>query len=334
MMPLRRLVRGILCAVALWGAACGGPLPQAVGYETLAQFLGGGETLEAEDLPGAAADGEPLGDSLLHDDSPLQGHRALQPIAGRSASPLATHPVYGDDHFGVPPDDGSQQMMMGNRPIGWISGPYLRYGVDFVVGEGVLEGGQKLGWGINGGFRQPLAPGLAPGRMFFDLGGGYLSAVGNTNRILPGLATHIDGSTTTVANAYSVNLTEVKRAGVNVALGWYWGDAIDDRSQDPQLRFATRFGGRYGSVRGRFLEERIVALPVLATSMKTTYLNTDTFGGLFLGTEAILLNRNFSTCNVQWTADVEFANDWIEFGGFDSGSLGTASLMTGIMLSR
>jgi hypothetical protein len=52
------------------------------------------------------------------------------------------------------------------------------------------------------------------------------------------------------------------------------------------------------------------------------------------GTEAILLKRSYSTCNVLWTADVEFANDWIEFGGFDSGSLGTASLMTGIMLSR
>lgn len=283
---------------------------------------------------------EPLGDSmqagesLLQADSPLAGERVMQqPLAASPATTMPSYPDYGDDHFGAPPDDGSQQMM-GSRPIGWISGPYLRYGVDFVVGEGVLEGGQKLGWGINGGFRQPLAPGLAPGRMFFDLGGGYLSAVGNTNRILPGLATLVDGSTQTVANAYSVNLTEVKRAGVNVALGWYWGDVVDHRGQDPRLRFSTRFGGRYGSVRGRFLEERIVPLPNLATSMKTTYLNTDTFGGLFLGTEAILLNRTFSTCNVQWTADVEFANDWIEFGGFDSGSLGTASLMTGIMLSR
>ena len=97
-----------------------------------------------------------------------------------------------DAPYGVGPADQPDQMS-GNMPISWISGPYLRYGVDFVIGEGVLEGGQKLGWGINGGFRQALAPGLAPGRMFFDFGGGYLSAVGNTNRIVPGLDTNIAG---------------------------------------------------------------------------------------------------------------------------------------------
>lgn len=326
-------VRGLVCAWAVWAATWCVVSNTAYGYETLGDFLGQAEAPSDETTIAEESIVEPLSASPLQADSPIEGDRALQqPIIEGDEPAMASYGGPYDEHFGVPPDDGSQQM--GTRPISWISGPYIRYGVGFVVGEGILEGGQKLGWGINGGFRQPFAPGLAPGRMFFDLGGGYLSGVGNTNRILPGLATQVDDSTTTVANAYSVNLTEVKRGSVNVALGWYWGDVVDHRGQDPRLRFATRFGARYGSVRGRFLEQQILPLPNLATSMKTTYLNTDTFGGLLLGTEAILLNRTFATCNVQWTADVEFANDWIEFGGFDSGSLGTASLMTGFMLSR
>lgn len=288
-------------------------------------FIDGADDSAASELDAAG----------LEAPSPLEGDQALQqPIVdSESLAPESYVPSY-DAPFGEDPADSPQQMS-GNMPIGWISGPYLRYGVDFVVGEGVLEGGQKLGWGINGGFRQPLAPGLALGRMFFDFGGGYLSAVGNTHRLLPGRETNAAGvvNPIPVVDAFSVNLTEVKRASIQTALGWYWGDAVDRRGDDPQLRFATRFGGRFGSVRGRFLEERLEDPPFGGT-LNSTYLNTDTFGGLLLGTEAILLKRSYSTCNVLWTADVEFANDWIEFGGFDSGSLGTASLMTGFMLSR
>jgi hypothetical protein len=316
--------RPLLTLVALCMACCW--LAEAArGQGTLLDFIEGDEEPAASELDAAALDAP----------SPLEGDQALQQPMVDSDGMAAESYVPGyDAPYGVGPADQPDQMS-GNMPIGWISGPYLRYGVDFVIGEGVLEGGQKLGWGINGGFRQALAPGLAPGRMFFDFGGGYMSAVGNTNRILPGLATLINTDTETLADAYSVNLTEVKRASVNVALGWYWGDAVDHRDLDPQLRFATRFGGRFGSVRGRFHEQLILdPIPGNVSSIKSTYLNTDTFGGLLLGTEAILLKRSYSTCNVLWTADVEFANDWIEFGGFDSGSLGTASLMTGIMLSR
>lgn len=292
----------------------------AAAASTLIDFIA------AEQLPDETAP-----ESLLQPESLLEDEVLQQPIAEYRPAPMDAYPDPGMERFGVGPDD---QPPMGPRPISWISGPYLRYGVDFVIGEGILEGGQKLGWGINGGFRQPLGPGIASGRTFIDFGGGYLSGVGNTNRILPGLATLITGTTQTIDDAFSVNLTEVKRASVNVALGWYWGDVVDRRGEDPRLRFATRFGARYGSVRGRFLEELIIDPPITVTSIKTTYLNTDTFGGMLLGTEVILLNRTYGACNVQWTADVEFANDWMEFGGFDSGSLGTASLMTGFMLAR
>ena len=300
----------------------------AVGAEhaTLMEFL--------EQAPGVS---NPVVDEPLLEPSPLEGDPGMQAPLEPAPTPLSEAPItgydeFGDHPYGVGPED-RPDYMPSNRPVSWISGPYLRYGVDFVIGEGVLEGGQKLSWGINGGFRQALAPGLASGRVFFDLGGGYLSAVGNTHRILPGDQVTAAGARTPIADAFSVNLTEVRRASVHTALGWYWGDVIDQRGDDPRLRFATRFGGRLGSVRGDFLEERIKN-PAVGTTLESTYLNTDTFGGLLLGTEAILLNRSFATCNVLWTADVEFANDWIEFGGFDSGSLGTASLMTGFMLSR
>jgi hypothetical protein len=298
----------------------------ARGEATLLDFIDGAEPPVATEQDAAELDAP----------SPLAGDRALQePVVEAESLPTGNYAMDFNAPYGAGPEDQPSQTP-GSMPIGWISGPYLRYGVDFVVGEGLLEGGQKLGWGINGGFRQPLAPGLAPGRMFFDFGGGYLSAVGNTHRIVAGEETNIVGSPDpkTIPGAYSVNLTEVKRASIQTALGWYWGDAVDRRGEDPQLRFATRFGGRFGSVRGRFHEERIKDPTTPLRQLKSTYLNTDTFGGLLLGTEAVLLKRSYGTCNVLWTADVEFANDWIEFGGFDSGSLGTASLMTGFMLSR
>lgn len=311
------LTLGACCLACCWSAA-------ARGEATLLEFIDG-------ESPAASVAAE----ESLESASPLEGEPALQqPLVAPEALGSMPYAPASDVPFGVDPADQPDQSY-GNMPIGWISGPYLRYGVDFVVGEGLLEGGQKLGWGINGGFRQPLAPGLAPGRMFFDFGGGYLSAVGNTHRVLNGVETNAAGvvNPSPVVGAFSVNLTEVKRAGVNLALGWYWGDVVDHRQGDPQLRFATRFGGRVGSVRGRFLQELIVPVTPGST-VKSNYLNTDTFGGLLLGTEAIILKRTYGTCNVLWTADVEFANDWIEFGGFDSGSLGTASIMTGIMLSR
>ena len=315
--------RRSLLTLAACCIACCWTNGTARGEATLLDFIDGAEPPVATEQDAAA----------LVAPSPLEGDQTLQePVVEAESLPTGNYDMDYNAPYGAGPEDQPGQTP-GYMPVGWISGPYLRYGVDFVVGEGLLEGGQKLGWGINGGFRQPLAPGLAPGRMFFDFGGGYLSAVGNTNRIVAGEATNIAGVKSTVADAFSVNLTEVKRASIQTALGWYWGDPVDNRALDPQLRFATRFGGRFGSVRGRFHEERLEDPPIGGT-LDSTYLNTDTFGGLLLGTEAVLLKRSYGTCNVLWTADIEFANDWIEFGGFDSGSLGTASLMTGFMLSR
>lgn len=74
--------------------------------------------------------------------------------------------------------------------------------------------------------------------------------------------------------------------------------------------------------------------PPVGGSLTATHGDTDVFGGVFVGAEAILLDRNYAIGHVQWTLDGELANDWIEFEGFERGSLGTASLTLGIMLSR
>lgn len=315
-----RLVVAMCCAIACIWAAGGNA---ARGQSTLLEFI--------DETPPAATQQAP---TLLESMS-TQETLVEQVLPSSDGIPMG-EPPYGFESgpYGSGVED-DPSLMPSNTPISWISGPYLRYGVDFVIGDGVLEGGQKVAWGINGGYRQPLSLGIAPPNMFFDLGGGYSSAVGMTERIVDATETTVQGVTIDRPNSMKARLTEVKRASVQAALGWYWGDPVDHREFDPQLRFATRFGGRVGSVRGNFLDSRIPFNGVPDSSaLVTDYLNTDTFGGLLVGTEAILLKRSFGTCNVLWTADLEFSNDWIEFGGFNSGNLGMASLMTGIMLSR
>jgi hypothetical protein len=301
----------------LWGSG-----DAARGQATLLEFID--ETPTADEQPAATLlDSMSTKETLVEQVLP-QGDDMLmgEPPLGFESGP------YGS---GVE-DDPS--LMPSNMPISWISGPYLRYGVDFIMGDGVLEGGQKVSWGINGGYRQPLSLGIAPPNMFFDFGGGYSSAVGMTERFYDATETPVSGPPELRSDAYHVRLTEVKRASVQAALGWYWGDVVDHREYDPQLRFATRLGGRVGSVRANFLQALTFDLPANSSITTIDYRNTDTFGGLLVGTEAILLKRSFGNCNVLWTADLEFSNDWIEFGGFNSGNLGMASLMTGIMLSR
>ncbi len=239
------------------------------------------------------------------------------------------------------------------RPVNWISGPYLRGGVNFVIGEGIFDAQQDVGYGISGGFRQPLGPEIGGDRFFFDLGGSYQSSYGKATPVTFG------SKTTTAQNvltpsvpplidfdllpAFQTTLEELRRGSVHAALGWFWGPGMDNRGWDTQLRFATRVGGRVGHARGGFTEEQLIfpEPPDLTGNILTTeviertyYNKTDTYGGLFVGTEAILLQRQYSFGQFQWTLDGELANDWINIGNVWDGSLGTASVMMGFMLSR
>ncbi|HYO23514.1 MAG TPA: hypothetical protein VEQ85_01040 [Lacipirellulaceae bacterium] len=276
-------------------------------------------------------------DAAIADDGEMS-----QAIVGSAATPMMTEPMvyagapamvgsYGSSGSGF--SDGSG--VRSSQPINWISGPYLKSGVAMLLGEDILENGDG-GWTISGGFRQPLMPAMDE-RLFFDFGGSYLSAYGATTRDTAGtITTTINGlvvNTTTDPDLFSTTLKEMKRGSLHAALGWYWGDPLDVRSNDPQLRIATRLGGRYGHMRGRF-SDVASETPDANETFDTTYGKTDTFGGLFVGAEAILLMRQTRAGSVAWTLDGEFANDWVQFGGFGGGSLGTASVMLGVMLSR
>src|SRR5690606_35944800 len=144
------VVAALCCATA----CCWGVGATARGQSTLLQYL--------DERPlGAGQPAPTLLDSISTPERIVEQILPVDDASAIGAPPVdfATGP-YGS---GVVDDPSLMQPEM---PINWISGPYLRYGVDFVMGDGMLEGGQKVSWGINGGYRQPLALGLAPPNMF------------------------------------------------------------------------------------------------------------------------------------------------------------------------
>ncbi len=223
------------------------------------------------------------------------------------------------------------------QPSSWISGPYFQSGPTFVLGKGLLAEQQKVGYAITGGVRQPVGRGLGSSHVFVDLGGSYLSAFGELERLVPGQEfSPGDRDGTLVPDAFSERLTEVRRGSAHFGVGCYWGSPIDDRCSDPQVRLSTTLGGRLAHVRGRFLDEQIKLPPQNPGGVGFTpaYSRTDTVGGLYWKTEAVLLSRHTALGNMQWTLDGEFAHDWVDFGGFEKRGLGTAAILFGFMLSR
>jgi hypothetical protein len=282
---------------------------------------------------------ETLGDEAAAAVDPLLGEAPSgQLLIDGAMPPAASYAAYGaeaDFESEVPP-------MV--RPVNWISGPYLRGGVNFVIGEGIFDQQQDVGYGISGGYRQPLGPEIGGDRFFFDLGGSFQNSYGKATPVfIPGQEiTRFNGTVIdaeVLPTAFRSTLEELRRGSLHAALGWFWGPGLDNRGADPQMRFATRLGGRIGHARGGFKEEQLIFPPMptpttVVTIDRMFYKKTDTYGGLFVGTEAILLQRDFSFGQFQWTVDGEFANDWINIGNVWDGSLGTASVMMGFMLSR
>jgi hypothetical protein len=251
----------------------------------------------------------------------LEGEYEGQYVAG---APYDAHPYGGDECC----DGGTEPYCNG---VSWISGPYFKAGVASAVGSDLLETGRNGGYAISGGIRQPFGPDLLNPRYFFDVGGGYLSAFGDTTRVTTATQTTILGVVSSINQ--STTLDEVRRGSAHLAIGRFWGDYYDDRGRDPQVRLALRFGGRLGHVRGSFQDTPLVAPPAGAT-VTANYSKTDTFGGLFLGAEAVLLERQYAFGQCKWTLEGEFANDWVDFESFHSGSFVTASVLVGFMLSR
>lgn len=220
------------------------------------------------------------------------------------------------------------------QPASWISGPYFQSGPTFVLGKGLLAEKQKVGYAITGGVRQPVGRGLGSSHVFVDLGGSYLSAFGQLERLVPGDEfTPLGILVRTVPDAFSERLTEVRRGSAHCGVGCYWGSPIDDRCSDPQVRFSTTLGGRLGHVRGRFQQTQLED-PALGNRLVASFSKTDTVGGLYWKAEAVLIRRHTALGLMQWTLDGEFAHDWVDFGGFEKRGLGTAAILFGFMLSR
>jgi hypothetical protein len=230
--------------------------------------------------------------------------------------------------------DSGPAPVAGAQPVNWISGPYLKLGVATAIGGDVINS-HDAGWTVAGGYRVPFGPAFDE-RLFSEFGGSYQSVYGSTTHLAPGVVITTVGQSvtrTTEANLFSAELREVKRATVDAAIGWYWGDPIDVRSGDPQYRFATRLGGRWGHVRGRFLDTA-TRQHLANETFAVGYGRTTTIGGLFIGNEAILLARDTRVGSVAVSLDGVIGNDWIDFRAWGRGSLGTASITLGFMLSR
>ena len=227
----------------------------------------------------------------------------------------------------------------GPQWVNWISGPYIRSGVSFVLGDGLLSKNQGVGYTIQGGVRQPFGPGIGSGRTFLDMGGSYLSAMGELTRPTTGVVVRRDplgNNPSTEPHTFQTTLTEVQRGSAHVALGWCLGLIRDDPHKDPQPRLAIRVGGRLSHVRGRFQTVADPIDPPLGNtdSAEVIFSKTNTAGGLFLSTEMILLNRDTAFGNLAWTVDGEFAHDWIDFEGFEDRGLATAAVQVGLTLTR
>lgn len=269
-----------------------------------------------ESSPGEPLAGESIDESLVSP-APVD---SLEPQPVDAPAPA----MVGDDYAAMPYSPGFGPS---SQPVNWISGPYLRAGVALGIGGSVLHS-PDAGYTIAGGYRTPLGPAFDE-RLFLDAGMSYLSIFGSTTHITDGRSGSSAGGATPVQDAFLSTLKEIRRLSGQVAVGWYWGDLIDYRNNDPQWRIATRFGGRLGHVRGDFDD---VAL--ISSTLSPNYGRTDTQGGLFMATEAILLQRETRLGSLAWTADAELANDWVKLAGFESGSIGSATFMFGFMISR
>lgn len=223
-----------------------------------------------------------------------------------------------------------------SRPqtVSWLSGPYFKLGLTAVLGDGFLDENSQTSYTISMGGRQPLGPGLGGRRLFFDVGGSYLSAEGETTRNVNGNQVNTATNTSMIIpDAFRVTLEEVRRSGAHAGVGYYFGSLLDDRSEDPQARLGLVVGGRLSHIHGVFNAQQLVTPPAGST-IRQLNSKSDMAGGIYVDLEALVLKRSSPLGDLQWTIDGEFAHDWIDFGNFENRGLATASLLFGLMVVR
>lgn len=273
--------------------------------------------------------GEPLADAGIYDDDfidsdsvNIETDTAVQPASYDYMSCLQCDPCS--------PGIGYSGM----RTMNYLTGPYVKGGLTGTMGDGLFDGNIRPSYAISIGGRQPLGVGLGGRRLFFDVGGSYMSALGETTRNVRGKQTDTTTSAVTfVDDAFSITLEEVRRTGVHCGLGWYFGDLLDRPSNDPQMRLGFIFGGRFANMHGVSHQTQLVT-PPSGSTLRSLGKTTDMTGGLYIDVEALLLRRSSPIGDCQWTLDGEFAHDWVNFEGFERRGLATASLLFGFMVAR
>ena len=220
------------------------------------------------------------------------------------------------------------------QTVSWLSGPYFKLGLTSVLGNGLLVEDRTTSYTISMGGRQPLGPGLGGRRLFFDVGGSYLSAQGSVTRDVAGNQVNTTTTVSTIVDdAFEVTLEEVRRVGAHAGIGCYFGSLLDDRSQDPQARLGLVLGGRLSHIHGVFNSERLITPPA-GNTLTPINADSDMAGGIYLDIEALVLKRSSPLGDLQWTIDGEFAHDWIDLSNFEERGLATASLLFGFMVVR
>lgn len=227
-------------------------------------------------------------------------------------------------------------------------GAYVKAGPTFQLGDGFFPKNNRVGYQIAFGAREPFLPNDR--KFFLDFGGSYMSAFGEDRpRAVSGRVTRVDGGIIDndsdkkiLSEMVSLTLTDLSRASVHLALGWYF-DVVD--CETCRSRFAARFGGRLSHARGHFdeaptqdfldfIDNRRLTLEEVVAVKNEDISMTDTAPGIFAGIEMAIDRRLSRTARLSFLIDGEMSNDWINLRDYAKRGLPTASLLLGINLSR
>ncbi len=276
--------------------------------------------------------GQPSSETLTVGQPILNGPVPNEPIESSALEPSFTAAEFGDTGAFDASNYRAEMATEVESGIGqWPTfGTYLKAGPSFGFG-GYFDGDRRVGFAFQGGLREGFGD-CSP--WFFDLGGSFQTIGGR------GLTATSDGFVpssqpgiipdTTVTDALTSTLREIRRASIQTAIGYYFQPLSGPTYE---MLFSWRFGSRLGHAKADF--ERVVsdANPA-GTELNKPFADADDFLGIFGGVEWVLTKREFLGGDMSFVVDAEVANEWVEFDGFADDVLPTASVLFGLNLRR
>ena len=241
--------------------------------------------------------------------------------------------TFGENYFDQAIVDGccdSNSQVLSRFPT---HATYLKAGTAFALGDGFFENDSRVGFALEGGWREFLLPeGTTP--YFLDVGGSLITMAGRgETRVINGESDPIIGGAppTPQIGAFESTLTDLRRVAAHAALGYYFQPIEPEYYQ---LLFTLRFGGRWGHVSG--LYERVQIRDDVPNDTRPTkdVASNDTFGGIFLSLEMALVKQEFFGGDIAVITDFNVVNDWIDLVGLQDDGFPTASVMFGVTMRR